>query len=96
VLKQYDLLLLPTASTVAPPLDPANGRPISRFDLTRWTFVANFVGLPAVSVPVGWSDGLPVGLQLMGPQKSEALLLEAAKAICVPAPVQGKRAESAR
>lgn len=49
--------------------------------LTRLTGIWNLAGLPAVSVPAGTVDGLPVGLQLVGAAWSEPLLLAAARAI---------------
>jgi aspartyl-tRNA(Asn)/glutamyl-tRNA(Gln) amidotransferase subunit A len=44
------------------------------------TVAANLAGIPSISVPCGFTDGLPVGLQLMGNYLSEELLLRAAYA----------------
>ncbi|MEX2599583.1 MAG: amidase family protein, partial [Dehalococcoidia bacterium] len=44
------------------------------------TVPANIAGIPAVSVPCGFSEGLPVGMQLMGPHLGERTLLRAAHA----------------
>jgi Asp-tRNA(Asn)/Glu-tRNA(Gln) amidotransferase A subunit family amidase len=43
--------------------------------------LANLTGIPAVSVPVGFDGGLPIGLQLQGAWGADALLLDAAEAI---------------
>jgi len=52
-----------------------------RAELLRMTRPANLTGLPALSVPCGFTrDGLPVGLQLIGPRRSEARLLAIALA----------------
>jgi amidase len=48
-------------------------------EFTPFTAVANLTGLPAMSVPLHWSDeGLPIGVQLIGPPAGEALLLSLA------------------
>jgi aspartyl-tRNA(Asn)/glutamyl-tRNA(Gln) amidotransferase subunit A len=44
------------------------------------TVPANIAGLPGISVPCGFSQGLPVGMQLMGPHLSEVTLLKIAYA----------------
>ncbi len=75
-----DLLLAPVASVPAPPMDPDSGRPRTDANLTRWTFFANFAGLPALSVPAGLADGLPLAVQLVGRPGSERALLAAARA----------------
>lgn len=75
LLGDADVLLLPTAPDVAPPLDAATGRAAGGPDLTLWTFVANVFDLPAVSVPAGEHDGLPVAVQLVGGRGSETTLL---------------------
>jgi aspartyl-tRNA(Asn)/glutamyl-tRNA(Gln) amidotransferase subunit A len=43
------------------------------------TVAANLVGVPSVSVPAGMSEGLPVGLQLIAPQKADRALLSLAR-----------------
>jgi aspartyl-tRNA(Asn)/glutamyl-tRNA(Gln) amidotransferase subunit A len=45
----------------------------------RQAVVGNLTGQPGISIPVGFVDGLPVGLQLLGPWGDEALLLAAAE-----------------
>ncbi|MBV9172365.1 MAG: Asp-tRNA(Asn)/Glu-tRNA(Gln) amidotransferase subunit GatA, partial [Chloroflexi bacterium] len=46
----------------------------------RATVPCNLTGAPAISIPCGFSDGLPVGLQLMAPPFEESLLLRVAAA----------------
>jgi aspartyl-tRNA(Asn)/glutamyl-tRNA(Gln) amidotransferase subunit A len=75
----YDLLLLPTTPSVAVPiagLESAEYAP----RLTRFTAPFNLAGLPALSVPCGKVDGLPVGLQIVGPAWAEDRVLRAGRA----------------
>ena len=53
---------------------------IGFFGQTLWLTVLNLAGLPGISMPCGFVDGLPVGLQLIGPHFSEAKLLNAGHA----------------
>lgn len=80
---RYDLLVTPTMPTTAPPADVVYHSP--EFD--RWehavpyTVPFNLTGQPAASIPVGLADdGLPVGMQIVGPRFSEALILRASRA----------------
>ncbi len=89
----YDLLLLPTTATLPPPAHgsyPAEvaGRSItSPYEILLLTFAFNLTGQPAISVPAGWTDdGLPVGLQIVGRQRADALVLRAAAAFEAVAP----------
>ncbi|MGA2054494.1 MAG: amidase [Bradyrhizobium sp.] len=62
-------------------VDPASSHfnPRTLYALSRFTRFVNYLGLPALAVPVGFdSGGMPVGLQLIGRQGSEALLLQIA------------------
>ncbi len=71
VLQLADVILLPTTPQVAFP--HASDAPVSQADFTA---LANIAGLPALSVPAGWSaDGLPVGVQLIGRPNAESTLL---------------------
>jgi aspartyl-tRNA(Asn)/glutamyl-tRNA(Gln) amidotransferase subunit A len=83
-LLRYDVLLSPTAPTVAPRLgavaDPIRG-PIDGLMADRLTIPASLAGLPAVSVPCGEVDGLPVGAQVIGRRWEELTALRVAAAI---------------
>jgi aspartyl-tRNA(Asn)/glutamyl-tRNA(Gln) amidotransferase subunit A len=78
-------ILAPTLPMVAPRIGATFDKGGS-FDLaprsviTRTTVPANLAGLPAASVPCGFSDGLPVGLQVIGPAFGEAMVLRVAHA----------------
>ena len=84
--EELDLLAWPTLPAVAPPLDrplvelPAGTATADQANVIHGAF-ANLTGVPSISVPVGLSEGLPVGLQLTGPWGSDALLLDAAEAL---------------
>jgi len=75
--EEYDLLLTPTTPITAPPLQGPDAIEQAR-RLTRFTAPFNLTGLPALSLPCGFSmEGLPVGLQIIGPAWAEARLLRA-------------------
>lgn len=73
-----NLILSPTTPTVAFPLGAHNDAPLDLYDADRFTVPANLAGLPAISVPFGQSQGLPVGMQLMARPLDEATMLAAA------------------
>ncbi len=78
---EWDLLLTPATPTPAYPIATAEAPPDARPSLISYTAPFNFVGLPALSVPCGFSaDGLPIGLQLVGARWAEARLLQAGHA----------------
>jgi len=75
---EVDLLVGPTAPTTAFELGAKVDDPITMYLNDIYTIGANLAGLPALSLSCGFSDGLPVGLQLIGPHFAEAKLLNAA------------------
>jgi len=75
---RYDFLVSPTAPSVAFPVGDRADDPLRMYMSDLCTIPANLAGIPAISVPCGFSRGLPVGLQLMGPAFSEELLLKVA------------------
>lgn len=75
--RDYDILLTPTTPIPAPFLDGPDAVEQAR-KLTRFTAPFNLTGLPALSVPCGFTqDGLPVGLQIVGASWAEAQVLRA-------------------
>jgi aspartyl-tRNA(Asn)/glutamyl-tRNA(Gln) amidotransferase subunit A len=77
---KVDVLMGPTAPTPAFPIGSKTDDPILMYLNDIYTIGANLAGLPAVSVPCGLVDGLPVGLQIIGPHFAEERLLAAAHA----------------
>ncbi len=79
--KEFDLVVSPTAPVVAFPLGAMSQDPMQLKLLDYCTIPANMGGFPAISLQVGFAHGLPVGLQLMGPQMSDEILLQTAFAV---------------
>jgi aspartyl-tRNA(Asn)/glutamyl-tRNA(Gln) amidotransferase subunit A len=77
---RYDVLLSPTSPSVAFELGAKTGDPLAMYLQDICAVPASLAGIPAISVPGGLSDGLPVGVQLMGDHFTEPMLLRAARA----------------
>ncbi len=75
-----DALFLPTTPSTAFRLGEKRNDPIALYEEDRFTIPANLAGLPALSLPVGFSQGLPVGGQLLAPPFGEGRLLSLAHA----------------
>ena len=74
-----DVILAPTVPMTAFPEHYAAKDPVETYQTDLCTVPANIAGLPAISVPCGFGcDGMPVGMQLLGPRFSEAALLNVA------------------
>lgn len=76
--EEVDIVAGPTTPTPAFGLGQKTGDPVQMYLNDIYTIGANLAGLPAMSLPCGFSGGLPVGLQLIGPHLSEARLLQTA------------------
>jgi aspartyl-tRNA(Asn)/glutamyl-tRNA(Gln) amidotransferase subunit A len=80
VFQQVDALVTPTSPVVAFHLGERTADPVQMYLIDVCTVPVNIAGLPAISVPCGFSQGLPVGMQLIGPHLSEETLLRLAYA----------------
>ncbi|MGI8189980.1 Asp-tRNA(Asn)/Glu-tRNA(Gln) amidotransferase subunit GatA [Streptococcus iniae] len=80
VFADYDLILGPTTPTPAFGLDTLNHDPVAMYLADLLTIPVNLAGLPGISISSGFVDGLPVGLQLIGPKYSEETVYQAAAA----------------
>ncbi len=76
---KVDFLAGPVAPTTAFKIGQNSDDPLQMYLADILTVAANLVGIPAISVPAGEIDGLPVGLQLMAPQRADRELLAVAK-----------------
>ena len=86
VFDDVDLIAWPTVPALAPPLQAPlvelpSGTLTADQANVRGAALANLTGIPAISVPVGISDGLPIGLQLQAAWGRDGLLLDAAEAL---------------
>jgi len=77
--EQCDVLLTPTSPVVAYPID-GKMDPLAIYLLDVCTIPVNLAGLPGISVPAGFVDGMPVGMQLIGKVLDEETVLRAAYA----------------
>lgn len=73
--QDFDALVTPTSPTVAFGLGERMANPLEMYLSDICNISANMAGIPALTVPCGFSDGLPVGMQLMGPSLSEPTLI---------------------
>ncbi|MCW3048643.1 MAG: gatA [Solirubrobacterales bacterium] len=76
-----DFVVTPTSPGVAFELGAKTGDPLSMYLNDYFTVPMSLAGIPAISIPCGLSEGLPVGLQLAGPAFSENRVLDAAFAL---------------
>ena len=78
--EKYDLLIGPTSPTVAFKLNEKMSDPYAMYLNDVFTIPVNLAGNCGISIPGGFSEGLPVGVQLIGPSFGEETLLRAADA----------------
>ncbi|MDM8566710.1 Asp-tRNA(Asn)/Glu-tRNA(Gln) amidotransferase subunit GatA [Candidatus Halobeggiatoa sp. HSG11] len=76
--KQVDVILGPTAPTTAFEIGAKMNDPITMYLSDIYTIACNLAGLPAMSIPAGFSDNMPVGLHLVGNYLKEAQILNVA------------------
>ncbi|WP_054663676.1 amidase family protein, partial [Lacticaseibacillus camelliae] len=80
VFEDYDFIIGPTTPTTAFKIGSKVTDPLTMYMNDILTIPVNLAGLPALSIPAGFVDGMPVGLQLIGKQFDEQTLLQAADA----------------
>jgi aspartyl-tRNA(Asn)/glutamyl-tRNA(Gln) amidotransferase subunit A len=76
----FDAICAPTSPSVAFPFGAKMADPVAMYLADACTLPVNMAGLPGVSIPAGLSDGLPVGLQIIGAPWSELSMLRLARA----------------
>ena len=97
IFKKYDILLCPTTPVPAFDIDmkypeTIGGRAASVLTFISFLYIFNMTGLPAASIPSGFtSDGLPLGMQIVGKRFDELTILQVAKAFEEVKPWQDKK-----
>ncbi len=90
-MQRYDLLVTPTVAIPAFEAKAAGHSPVSAENMLGWTpfsYPFNLTQQPAITVPCGLTnDGLPIGLQFVGPMFGDALVMRAARAYEAVCPV---------
>lgn len=77
VFADYDLILAPTAPTVAYGIGEEIDDPVTMYMNDILTIPVNLAGLPGMSLPAGFANGLPIGMQLIAPQFAEQTIYQA-------------------
>lgn len=96
-LQEVDVIIAPTLPVMAPdigsPVAKLNGQDVDLIDaFIRYTGPSNLTGLPALTVPVGLNDGLPVGMQIIGREFDEAGVLKVGAQVEAGNPMADRRA----
>ncbi len=81
IFTKADFIATPTSPTVAFRLGERTADPLAMYLSDLFTIPMSLAGTPAISIPSGLSEGLPVGLQICGPAFSENRILDAAHAL---------------
>ncbi|NVM02054.1 MAG: amidase [Candidatus Helarchaeota archaeon] len=97
--KKYDILITPTVGRTAIGIDKTlfdtveiDGQKVGTSEWLSYTYPFNMSGHPAASIPCGWhSDGLPIGMQIVGKRFDEVSVLQVSKAFEEVSPWQDKR-----
>ncbi|MGD9532946.1 MAG: Asp-tRNA(Asn)/Glu-tRNA(Gln) amidotransferase subunit GatA [Candidatus Nitrosocosmicus sp.] len=77
--KKYDVLILPTMPILPIKLGEKISNPVQLYNFDLFTILANLTGLPAITLPAGFSDtGLPIGIQIMANSFEEQKLFDLA------------------
>ena len=77
--KVFDVLILPTMPVLPFKIGEKGSKPLDLYNLDIYTILANLAGLPAISIPAGFSkEGLPIGLQLLSKEFNEQPLIDIA------------------
>jgi len=79
-LNKVDLILMPTAPSPAFKLGEKTDDPMQMYLADIYTINLNLAGVPGISIPCGFANGLPVGMQLIGPQFGEEKIFQVANA----------------
>ena len=77
--KKYDLLISPTVPVLPFKIGEKIDDPLKMYLIDINTVLANLAGIPAISIPIGFKNGLPIGLQIMADEFQEKKLLDAAE-----------------
>lgn len=89
--EKYDCLVSPTSPSVAFKLGDRVDDPLAMYLSDLFTVPANMAGIPAISLPCGFSEGLPVGMQIMGKAFAEETILKVAHAFEKNSDFQGQK-----
>jgi aspartyl-tRNA(Asn)/glutamyl-tRNA(Gln) amidotransferase subunit A len=77
--EEVDFILAPVSPTTAFKLGEKTADPLQMYLSDIYTIPANLAGIPAIALPAGLAEGLPLGVQLLGPQQSDWQLLDFAE-----------------
>ena len=78
IFERFDALITPTTPTTAFNIGEKTNDPVSMYKSDTLTIPVNIAGIPSISVPCGFSEGLPIGMQIMGKALSEETILNVA------------------
>jgi aspartyl-tRNA(Asn)/glutamyl-tRNA(Gln) amidotransferase subunit A len=93
IFQKYDALITPTSPTVPFKIGERAADPLSMYLSDVCTLPVNIAGVPGISIPAGFADGLPVGMQIIGKNFAEETLLKVAYAYEQATEWHKKRAE---